>query len=406
MMIIVSVSYSAKIHLKNGSVIWGEIIFSDDTSVKIKEPVLGIRKISREKIIKVVPYLGEKEVNKKRIAAEIQEKEESYTFGYPPEKKFVSIYLSGGLSNILGGDLNGMIKDWNEAYEDYDEFFTTSSFSADWKQFRLIQNLKGEILFNLSPSFSIGLGVEYLTKKNKGALTFSNEDMGTVYEAGYFYDAFFEENDNWEPEHKLTAIPVSLNAYLFIPVASQAELFITGGVSYYFGKLEYNEAYQYDLDLQADYYLDDGTYLYTLEYDNYSEEGTIIYEAESKKIGFQAGIGFDVMLHSNISLVVEGNYRYVNFNDWNGNGEEEWSWNEQWKWSDEVDIHFDNDSGSESWNQKIWYWEFDDSDTEKQYKRIFLLDEKPVANTEIKNVRQAEINLNGFSLRAGIKISF
>lgn len=411
MMIIVSVStsYSAKIHFKNGNIIRGKIISIDDAFVTIEEQFLGILKISRQKIIIIEPFREEKKVKKKRIELEILKQEDPYYSDYPTKKrrkKLINIYLAGGFSNINGGDLNGMIRDWNEAYEDYDAYFPTASFSADWKQLKWMHNLKGEILFNLSPSFSIGLGIEYLTKKNKGILTFDYEDTGRVYETGYYYDVVFEENDHWEPEHKLTAIPVTVNTYFFIPVTSKAELFITGGVGYYFGKLKYNTPYQYDWDLQADYYLDDGTYLFSLEYDNYSEEGTYTYEAECKKIGFHAGIGIDIMLYSNISLVVEGNYRYVNFKDWNGNGKEEWSWYEEWKWSDELDIYYDSDSGSESWKEKIWYWEYDDSDTGERYKRIFLLDEKPEADAERKNVRQAKINLNGFSLRVGIKISF
>ena len=410
MMIIVSVSTSSsKIHFINGNIIRGKIISIDDAFVTIEEQVLGILKISRQKIIIIEPFLEEKKVKKEGIEVEILKQENHYYSEYPiikRRKNLINIYLAGGLSKIDGGDLNGMIGDWNEAYEDYDSYFPTAIFSADWKQFKWTRNLKGEILFNLFPSFSIGLGIEYLTKKSKGTLTFDDEDMGRIYEAGYYYDMFFEENNQWEPEHKLTAIPVTLNTYFFIPVASKAELFITGGIGYYFGRLEYNEPYQYDLDLQADYYLNDGTYLFSLEYDNYSEEGTYVYEAKCKKIGFHAGIGIDIMLHSNISLVVEGNYRYVNFKDWNGNGKEEWSWYDEWKWSDELIAYYDSDSGSESWKQKIWYWEYDDSDTGKRYESIFLMDEKPEANAEIRNVRQAKINLNGFSLRAGIKISF
>jgi len=410
MMIFISSAFAAQIYLKNGSIIEGEIVLIDDTSVTIREPALGILKISREKIIKIEHSLEEKDVKKERVEVEIPKQKELYDFEYPTEKKgkkLMSIYLGGGLNNISGGDFNGMIKDWNEAYKDYDDYFLTADYSADWKEFRWLQNLKGEILFNLSPSFSMGLGVEYLIKKNKGNLTSDYEDSETFDESGYYYNVFIEANDLWEPEYKLSAIPITFNVYFFIPISSIGEVFITGGVGFYFGRLEYNEPHQYDEDLQADYYLDDGTYLFSLEYDYYSEEGTYIYEAKCNQIGFHGGIGFDIKLFSNISLVVESNYRYINFKDWNGNWEEEWSWDEEWKWSDEPYIYYDSDSGSESWEEgKIWYWEYDDSDTEKQYKDMFLLDEKPEASGEIKNVRPAEINLNGFSLRLGIRFSF
>ena len=407
MMIFISSAFAAQIYLKNGSIIEGEIVLIDDTSVTIREPALGILKISREKIIKIEHSLEEKDVKKERVEVEIPKQKELYDFEYPTEKtgkKLMSIYLGGGLNNISGGDFNGMIKDWNEAYKDYDDYFLTADYSADWKEFRWLQNLKGEILFNLSPSFSMGLGVEYLIKKNKGNLTSDYEDSETFDESGYYYNVFIEANDLWEPEYKLSAIPITFNVYFFIPISSIGEVFITGGVGFYFGRLEYNEPYEYIEEYLEDYYGDDDTYWYSL-IDNYSYTGTYIYEAKCNQIGFHGGIGFDIKLFTNISLVVESNYRYVNFKNWEGSGSDNWSWDWEYGWSD-LGLDYMSGSESESWEGKIWYWEYNDSDTAKQYKRIFLLEEEPEVSGEIKNVRQAEINLNGFSLRLGIRFSF
>lgn len=406
-MIFISSAFAAQIYLKNGSIIEGEIVLIDDTSVTIREPALGILKISREKIIKIEHSLEEKDVKKERVEVEIPKQKELYDFEYPTEKtgkKLMSIYLGGGLNNISGGDFNGMIKDWNEAYKDYDDYFLTADYSADWKEFRWLQNLKGEILFNLSPSFSMGLGVEYLIKKNKGNLTSDYEDSETFDESGYYYNVFIEANDLWEPEYKLSAIPITFNVYFFIPISSIGEVFITGGVGFYFGRLEYNEPYEYIEEYLEDYYGDDDTYWYSW-IDNYSYTGTYIYEAKCNQIGFHGGIGFDIKLFSNISLVVESNYRYVNFKNWEGSGSDNWSWDWEYGWSD-LGLDYMSGSESESWEGKIWYWEYNDSDTAKQYKRIFLLEEEPEVSGEIKNVRQAEINLNGFSLRLGIRFSF
>ena len=115
MMIFISSAFAAQIYLKNGSIIEGEIVLIDDTSVTIREPALGILKISREKIIKIEHSLEEKDVKKERVEVEIPKQKELYDFEYPTEKKgkkLMSIYLGGGLNNISGGDFNGMIKDW------------------------------------------------------------------------------------------------------------------------------------------------------------------------------------------------------------------------------------------------------------------------------------------------------
>ncbi|NQT81069.1 MAG: hypothetical protein HQ555_11850 [Candidatus Aminicenantes bacterium] len=410
-MIITGVSIAAKIHLKNGVIIQGEIIDFDDTSVNIKDPLVGMVKISRGRIKKIEPPL-EIKAKKKKARAEISGQEDPYDMDYPAgewKKKSISIYLGGGLLNINGSDLNGMIGDWNEAYEDYDDYFPIADFSADWAEIKRLQNYKGEILFNLNPSWSIGFGIEYLTheflaRDNIRELTYSFDESGTEYETGYYYDWLIEADDLWEPEYTLAAIPLTFNVYFYIPSKGTSELFITAGIGYYFGKLKYNETYEYVEGYQEDYYGDDDTYWYSW-IEDYSYEGTYSYEAKCQTIGFHGGIGINFRLTSNIFLVVEGNYRYVNFKNWEGNGSDNWSWDWEYGWSD---LGFTNESEdvTEEWEGKIWYWEYDDPDTLKQYKRISLLEEKPEADVEIKNVRPAEINLNGFSLRVGIKISF
>ncbi|GAF74615.1 unnamed protein product, partial [marine sediment metagenome] len=61
-----------------------------------------------------------------------------------------------------------------------------------------------------------------------------------------------------------------------------------------------------------------------------------------------------------------------------------------------------------TWSGKIWYYELYDSDLDKQYGFLSLHEEEetPEADEFIKNVRVGKININGFSLRAGIRISF
>ena len=407
MMIIASISYADKIHLKNGSVIRGEIISFNDTSVTIMNPASGIMEISREKIIKIEPPLEEKEIKKERLEAEIQRQEERYYVDFrEKEKKLISIYLGGGLNIINGGDLNGVIQDYKQLIEDLNDYYTTD-YTADLKEFKWIQNYKGEVLLNLSRSFSIGLGVEYLTKKNKGTITFSDEYSGTVNKSFYYYNYSLTDNHSEEPEYELIAIPVTFNIYYFIPITKRAEFFITGGIGYYFGKLKYNMPYISDQEYTEDQYLNDGTYLDTW-IRNYSYTGTESYEVKCNEVGFHGGLGFEYKIFSNISLVAEGNYRYVKFKDWNGSWSDNWNWDRTWGWSD---TGYSEDSGSETDSidsGKIWYYEEEYSDLGKQYRYMQLYEEEPIPDPEegISNIRQAKINLNGFSFRIGIKISF
>ncbi len=72
LIVIVNFSFATKIHLKNGYTITGEIISSDDTSVTIRAPVLGVMKIAKDKITKIEPPL-EVSTEEKELTTEIIE---------------------------------------------------------------------------------------------------------------------------------------------------------------------------------------------------------------------------------------------------------------------------------------------------------------------------------------------
>ncbi len=423
----VSFSFAAKIHLKNGYTISGEIISFDDTSVTIRTPVLGIMKIERYKITKIEPPLEasseEKELKNEIIEPETPESageavipQQSKTksavqkpiiadyLGTRRGKKRASFYLSGGLTDINGGDLNGVIRDYKHLVADFNDFYLTN-YTVDWNESKRITNWKGEVLVNITSSLSFGLGVEYMNSKiQRGLIERSNSDSGTTDLGSYYYNYTETDNDQFAPQQELTIIPITFNFYYFIPIGNIAEIFVKAGFSYNVGKLEYNETYQSEYDYQADYYGGDDTFWYTY-IDDYTEDGTYSYSVKSNETGIQAGLGFDIKPFSFISLVVEGTYRRVNFKTWVGSGDDSWNWDEQWGRSD---LGYSTDSGNESddWSGRIWYYELYDSDLDKQYGYLSLHEEAPEASESIKNPRVGKININGFSLRAGIRISF
>ena len=429
---IVNFSFATKIHLKNGYTITGEIISFDDTSVTIRTPVLGIMKIERYKITKIEPPLEvspeEKELKNEIIEPETPEPkaqkpageavipQQSKTksavqkpiiadfLGTRRGKKRVSIYLSGGLTDIDGGDLNGVIRDYKQLVADFNDFHLTN-YTIDWNEFKRITNWKGELLVNITSSLSFGLGVEYLNSKiQRGLIELNNPDSGTVSGGAYYYNYTLTDNYQFAPQQELTIIPITFSFYYFVPIGNIAEVFVTAGVSYNIGRLKYNETYQSEYDYQADYYGSDDTFWYTY-IDDYTEDGIYSYSVKCNETGLHAGLGFDIKPFSFISLVVEGTYRRVNFKNWLGSGDDSWNWDEQWGRSD---LGYSTDSGNDSdaWSGKIWYYGLYDTDLDKQYGFLSLHEEAPEADDFIKNVRAGEININGFSLRAGIRISF
>jgi hypothetical protein len=429
---IVSFSFATKIHLKNGYTISGEIISFDDTSVTIRMPVLGIMKIARYKITKIEPPLEvspeEKELTNEIIEPETPEPkaqepaggavipQQSKTksavqkpiitdfLGTRPRKKRASFYLSGGLTDIDGGDLNSVIRDCKQLVADFNDSYATS-YTIDWNELKRITNWKAEVLVNITSSLSFGLGFEYMNSKTqRGLITLNDSDSGTIDLGSYYYNYTLTDNYQFAPQQELTIIPITFNFYYFIPIGNIAEVFVTAGFSYNLGKLKYNETYQSEYDYQADYYGSDDTFWYTY-IDDYTEDGTYSYSVKCNETGIQVGLGFDIKPLSFISLVVEGTYRRVNFKNWVGSGDDSWNWDEQWGRSD---LGYSTDSGNDldAWSGSIWYYELYDSGLDKQYGFLSLHEEAPEADEFTKNPRVGEININGFSLRAGIRISF
>jgi len=91
----------------------------------------------------------------------------------------------------------------------------------------------------------------------------------------------------------------------------------------------------------------------------------------------------------------------VNFKDWEGDQLYEQSW-EEYEWLETQErIFYDLGSEQEKERGKLWLISFTDNTTDSDYKQINLYDEEPE-----ENLRQAEINLNGITLRVGIRINF
>ncbi len=227
LILIVNLSFATKIHLKNGYTITGEIISSDDTSVTIRMPVLGIMKIEKYKITKIDPPLEvspeEKELTNEIIEPETpepktqepargavipqQSKAKSAIqkpiiadfLGTRRGKKRISLYLSGGLTDIDGGDLNSVIRDYKQLIADYNDFYLTN-YTIDWNEFKRITNWKGELLVNITSSLSFGLGVEYMNSKiQRGLIELNNSDSGTVSGGLYYYNYTLTDNYQFAP---------------------------------------------------------------------------------------------------------------------------------------------------------------------------------------------------------------
>jgi opacity protein-like surface antigen len=212
---------------------------------------------------------------------------------------------------------------------------------------------EGELIYNITERWGIGLGVGYI----KNSL-----ESGAELQIGSYAGITFE----WEPGYKV--IPIMLNGYYNFPVGSKMKAYVKGGVGYYFGTL--------------DYYIRQENSLVgiTVWEEN---EGS----ATDSGLGFQGGLGFEYNLSDSVALIVEGAGRYCKLKNW--------------------DVENVNRTalGTDTERGTFWYVEQFEGDLGQYYPSLELSDDEP-SDPDFRSVRKMEIGLSGIVFKLGVKFSF
>lgn len=158
---------------------------------------------------------------------------------------------------------------------------------------------------------------------------------------------------NWEILGKVEAVPAKLSLFYFIPVKDSLTIIFHAGVGYYSAKTR--------LESRSD-----------SEY---------LIDANATGIGYHGGIGLEMKLFTGVYFFVEGAGRYASLSGFRG----------------KVTI-----TGDGGWDGKLYYWEAKHTYIDN-FGYIDLL-VGPPSGPAFKFVREAKIDFNGFSLRAGISI--
>jgi opacity protein-like surface antigen len=322
----------------------------------------------------------------------------------PTEKRSIfSFYLGGGMNNMNGDDLNHNIRDSNIRYAELNEMGGHIwNNIMEWEEIKCMPSFKGEIIVNLFSRFGLGLGAEYIFKTNPRISTlskYSNRgEVAVYYEQGAF---------TWttQGEHKMTVLPLTLNVYSFIPISRVAELYLTGGVGYYMAVLKYNGFERWNSSYLSDHFDSSGDLIDSYR-EQTSDDVTTEYEAKSNSIGFQGGLGLDFKLTSTISLIAEGNYRIVNFKNWEGNRNTTTNRIEKRFFLFGGTLIDESGTESEAFDGNLWFYEYHDRDLDNWYVSIDFFEEAPEESTRRRSIREAEINFNGFIFRIGVKVRF
>jgi len=310
----------------------------------------------------------------------------------------LSLKLYGGGSWIQGGDLNKNILGWESFFNDRN--ISPYSSSYDLKELHILWERGGEIVYKLSPRFYVGLGLELVTGATKGELSSRlNQEQDYYNSLVDFGTIYLDEQTLQQPEYKLRAIPITLTFYYSFPLREGMRFFLGCGGGYYFGKITYEEDYQYDFDYRDDKNSSGSLLQYV---NQYSSSGTYSEESSSTALGLHGRWGVELEIRESLHFLIEVTGRWVDFGNWKGSKNDIYDWEHIWGfWG----TNSDRGSSEEVSEGKLRMVDFISDETGKTYPRFVFSEEKPISSSYAE-AREAKINLNGFTVRLGIKMSF
>lgn len=268
----------------------------------------------------------------------------------PAEAQAVfTIKATGGFAYLAGGD-------WASGLEGQLDLMTAFGAAmgyaaqGEFKPVHSAWEAGGDIIFSMSPVLSVSAGIGYIESAG------SQTDI-ILSQAGW-------DSVTLSQTPRVTAIPIRAGLVFSIPLGGRMNLMVQAGGAYYLAKIRsvYRQA--------------EGASW------NQSE-----VEAKGEGFGFQGGLGLEVVLTSNISLVLEGTGRYARLKPFTGT---------------------ETSSGSGGWTDSeegtLYYFQ----------AALFPLGTYPlltISNTApsgsgISDVREAEVDLSGVTAQAGFLIKF
>ena len=314
------------------------------------------------------------------------------TNAYSADLSF-GLKLGGGIGYLFNGagDLEKTRLGFQSYAADWVETNYTSTFN--WEKLSILPDFRFEAILKIGESFGVGLGTAYLTFTSKGDYSLDHYHVVNPWWGSYTH----QYTDVYSRSYKMTAIPISLNFYYFLPMNGMS-MYAFAGPSVYFGSLKH--------DLTDNFYeqYSDTSWYYWNEAYNYQVDIAGTEESTCTAFGFQGGIGLEIPLSPNFAFAVEAYGRYAGFSNWEGT----WSvsaetfyeeYYEPWGW-----WYSSSGSGSDSGAGFLYYAEWQGW-TGDYYGEMWLDNVAP-SGSGVRNVAKASLNLNSIGILAHIVIHF
>ncbi|MFX0067131.1 MAG: hypothetical protein ACFFC7_33795 [Candidatus Hermodarchaeota archaeon] len=268
-----------------------------------------------------------------------------------------SIKLSGGLSGFTGGDINRHLKT-------YDRYLSemTDYIGGETKTLHFVSDLEGEIRWDINPRFALIAGTGYIYGEEKSYFEFE----GSIPFGGQF-----TWTQSYTISSKMKIIPLKLGMHYTLPFLSRINLFFDTGIYYYISKASLWK--QHFSPEYAGFFI-----IYTKE-----EK----FDLEANDIGFYGGSGIEFSIANNLALVLEVQGRYARLSL---SGKKIYSvWEQPWV-VEEGDLY-------------IGERDLEDEGYGEHCPDLIVSRSRP-SGDEFQNIRRAVLDLDGFSIKVGIRI--
>jgi hypothetical protein len=149
-----------------------------------------------------------------------------------------------------------------------------------------------EIVYKFGPNFGLSFGTGYISKGISGTLGRFSFPKGSGPSGDFSSNPLIDSR----------LYPVYLSAIWSYPVMLEGEIYILGGLGYYFGRIKCLDAYlQYNLQ----------------ESENQWGYFDWKYKSNFNSLGYHGGIGFEYEVSNKTSLFIKAIYRIVNIRKFN-----------------------------------------------------------------------------------------
>ena len=249
---------------------------------------------------------------------------------------------------MSGGDLNAGLEGNSNMYLDLARLFLYD-VSGGFKPAKLGLEFGGDFIFQITPTFGIGIGSKFIQASKKSTMVFTS-----IYET---------VKQSTKPQYNATSMNMGL--FFTMPVSRTFKMVVNGGAGYYLAR---------------------ANSLWNLDTGGISLE--LSTDVKAHGFGITGGISFEFKTGRLISFFVECSGRYAKIGKFNGTGTEK------------------SDGYSKTISGKLYYFETQNWSNDRYYPDIFVFDPlaPPINPPSLSNMREAKIDYSGVSINLGLII--